>query len=1061
MQRLLCRLFLLAAVFSGTAPSQSADFLHPQQKGPFQIDGLSYVEFALGGRQSQSGYIDPLNLGSGYSVPTLDQIVDEIKATGANLVKLNLTIGQVKNYTDNAYDPTLPFPLEGTPSNIIAFGQKLAAQGIPCLMAVGSGVENIIAGATLDTSKVNPTDRRAFMTQHIPRLVSSAQIAEGAACEYFAVFGDEIEQLVADPTLTDLWIQAINQIRAVYSGRLTSTSSWGEHGGGFTFDHQPQIINMLDIFGIGLFPAFTDHADPSVAELVASYTNNSSGHNSLLSVDDMHTLYQKPLAVTDEAFGSFKGSNVQSDSVLFGENPASQFSVDDQEQVNLYQAFLQVMPTLDPNWMLGAVFDSFDRLPYAWKDTHLPPYLGSLGESIRDKPAALTLTQAYQASRPVTIPANGWWFSPQTPGALYAVEAENGVVRLGSFVFSAQGGPQWNLARCVQTVPGTYLGTAEQYTGGWALNQSPSSPTAIVDGPAVKLVFQGATTATLQIGTQTVPIQRYQFSDQWASPMLNAPRSGWWDQSTQSGRGYFLEAQGNTLFLGGLIYGSSGQPRWFTSTGPVASTGNFSAKLTVCSAQPNSDGTLQAPTCNATTDTIRLTFSTPWRATLRLDQEPPVDLRRYRQNEIGWAGPAPAFALPNPGFLGQSATVNAASYSSGVAPGSIATIFGTGLTRGVNGVVLASAVPLPYSLQGTSVLVDGIPAPIFGIANINGQEQINFQVPWEIQGQPIPPQLLSPAALVVTANPAASIVVVNNGAVSPALRALYSDVQPAIITSDGTHAIAVRSDYSLVSSLNPARPGEAITLYGVGFGPATPPAATGMPSGGSPPSVINPNPSVSISAQNATTLFAGLSPGAVGLYQFNIVMPNSLGVGDLPGLVRVGGQISNVFSLPVEGQASVQAELIQNGSFENQVLGTWIEYAAVGGAAAFERTTATVYSGDYSEHVSITTAGPFYGVALIQTGIPLAHGTTYQLQFWAKASSIRHMQIATTKDGGDFHLYGLSNTSLLGTDWQLYSAVFQATESSSDARLVFYFGDQIGDVWIDGVSLMPVAAGTP
>jgi uncharacterized protein (TIGR03437 family) len=96
------------------------------------------------------------------------------------------------------------------------------------------------------------------------------------------------------------------------------------------------------------------------------------------------------------------------------------------------------------------------------------------------------------------------------------------------------------------------------------------------------------------------------------------------------------------------------------------------------------------------------------------------------------------------------------------------------------------------------VLVNGIPAPLFAIANINGQEQINFQVPWETQGQPIPEVPISP--IIITALPAVSIVVVNNGAVSAAMRALFYDIQPAIITSDGTQAVAAHSDYSLITS---------------------------------------------------------------------------------------------------------------------------------------------------------------------------------------------------------------------------------------------------------------------
>lgn len=1040
-------------LLSHTIEAQTTDFLHPGQKGVFSINGLAYLELAVTG--SQSGYADPLNL-TGYSIPALDSIVTEIKATGTDLVKLTLSSGQVKTFTDNAYDPALPFPMEGTSSNIIAFGQKLTSQGIGCLVQPFAGVENIVAGATLDTSRVNPADPRAFMTQHITRLVALAGMAESMGCEYFIIFGDEIESLAANPAVTDLWIQAVTQVRSVFSGRIICESA-----GGFIFDHQPQFISMLDMFGTGLAIPFTNHADPAVAELVAAFQNNLQGVNFLAALTSMHTLYQKPVLVADQAYGSFKGSNTSTDQVLFGEYPASKFSVDDQEQVNLYEAFFQAMSTLDPSWMMGAIFDSFDRLPYPWKDTHLPPYLGSLGESLRGKPALQTLTQAYSTNQAIPTPANGWWYNPGSSGTFYAMEAENGVVRLGILSYSASGQAQWNFVRCVRTAPGSYAGTEEQYTGGWALDQPPTPPSAVVDGSNVTLVFNSATTATLQIGARNIFIQRYQFSDQWASPMVNPPRAGWWDQPSQSGRGYFLEAQGNTIFVGGLLYGASGQPNWFTSSGPVDSSGTFSATLTVCSAAVSPDGTLQTPVCKPTADTIRLVFSAPWRATLTLGQESPVEIRRYRQTEIGWAGAAPAFPVPNATFLGESATVNAASYAIGVAPGAIAAIFGTGLTRGVNGIVQASTVPLPYSLKGTSVLVNGIPAPIFAVANINGSQQINFQVPWEVRGEPIPAQsALSP--IVVTAKPAVSIVVVNNGVLSPPLRAPFVDIQPAVITTDGTHAVAVHTDYSLATTQNPVRPGEVITLYGVGFGPVTPALTTGGPAGSSPPSTISPSPIVGIGGRNASVLFAGLTPSVVGLYQFNVVVPDGLGIGDLPGAISVGGQISNVFSVPIQGQSGVQSELIRDGDFENPVNGTWIEYVGqgLGAAATFDRSTSTVYDGSYSEHISVTRAGQFYGVGLIQNGVPVVQGTTYQLSFWAKSTNVRQTQVNVTQDGGDFHSYGLNTSFTLGTDWQLYKVPFQAAESSTDGRLVFYFGDSVGDVWLDDVSLMAVSPGS-
>lgn len=1030
--------------------AQAPDFLHPQQKGAFPLNGLGYAEFSLNG--PQSGFVDPVNLGSGNVVVTLDQAVSELKATGTNLVKLGLITGQVKKYTDNAYDPDYPFPFEGKPADITAFARKLAAQGFACFATPLSLVANIIEGATPVTSRVEPTDPRAFMIQHVARLVSLAQLAEQMGCEYFQVFGDDTEQLVANPALTDLWIQGITQIRAVFSGRLLAESSWG-----YGFYFPPEIIRAVDIFGAGILLASTNHADPSVPELVAAYQKNADGIEVLKAYGSLHAYYGKPVLIADAEFESYKGSNYLGDTPLFGLNPASQFTLDYQEQVNGYTAFFQAVPTLDPAWMLGVTFNSFDRVPYSWKDKFMPPYLTSLGESLRGKPALQTITQAYQAPQPLKTPASGWWYSPSAPGRLFAVEAENGVVHFGNLGFSSKGDPQWSVARCAQIALGTFAGTAEQYTGGQALNRPATPSTGVVDGPAVKLIFDSAATATLQIGDQSIRIQRYQFSDQWASPMLNAPRTGWWDLPAQSGRGYFLEVQGSTLLAGGLIYTSAGQPGWFTSTGPVDAAGVFSGALTICSASPNTDGTLQTPVCKPTSDAIRISFNAPWRATLTLASESAVEIRRYRLNEIGWAGPAPAFPLPTPTLLGESATVNAASLAVGVAPGSIGTIFGAGLTRGVNGVVSAPGGALPYSLRGTSVLVNGIPAPIFAVANVNGLEQINFQVPWEVRGEPNPPQVnLTP--IVVSKKPAVTIVVVNNGVLSAPMHAVITDIQPAIITSDGSRVVAVHSDYSLVTPQNPARPGDVITLYGVGFGPVTPLPPTGAPAGASPPSVMSPTPVVSIGASYATVSFAGLSPGSVSLYQFNIVVPDKIGIGDLPVLIRTGSETSNIVVLPVQGIAGAAGELIRNGSFENPLGQEWLTYvdSSSPASATFERTTSTAHDGNYSEHVTVTaSARNLAHVQLDQRNISFTQDVTYILQFWARSSNTRTLRVGVL-GGNDNHSFGLGTSFPLGPDWQRFAVSFRAAETGI-AHLDMFLGEQTGEVWFDSVSLIAVA----
>jgi len=47
-------------------------------------------------------------------------------------------------------------------------------------------------------------------------------------------------------------------------------------------------------------------------------------------------------------------------------------------------------------------------------------------------------------------------------------------------------------------------------------------------------------------------------------------------------------------------------------------------------------------------------------------------------------------------------------------------------------------------------------------------------------------------------------------------------------------------------------------------------------------------------------LFADLSPGSVGLYQSNVVVPNEVGKGNLNVAFNVGGTNSNPTTIPVQ-----------------------------------------------------------------------------------------------------------------------------------------------------------------
>jgi uncharacterized protein (TIGR03437 family) len=84
----------------------------------------------------------------------------------------------------------------------------------------------------------------------------------------------------------------------------------------------------------------------------------------------------------------------------------------------------------------------------------------------------------------------------------------------------------------------------------------------------------------------------------------------------------------------------------------------------------------------------------------------------------------------------------------------------------------------------------------------------------------------------------------------------------------------------------PAKAGDVVTLYGIGFGPVTPSIGAGVIAQQAS-SLTNPA-TILIGQAEAKVLYGGLAPGFVGLYQFNIQLPG-VGGGDLPISVRVAG----------------------------------------------------------------------------------------------------------------------------------------------------------------------------
>jgi uncharacterized protein (TIGR03437 family) len=242
--------------------------------------------------------------------------------------------------------------------------------------------------------------------------------------------------------------------------------------------------------------------------------------------------------------------------------------------------------------------------------------------------------------------------------------------------------------------------------------------------------------------------------------------------------------------------------------------------------------------------------------------------------------------------------VNNAAGAAPVAPGSLASAYGS---YPVVPPAQASSVPLPVNMSGLTVQFGGISAPLLYASGV----LVNLQVPWEMQGQ-------SQATVVPsTSNQAGPPQAVNIATFAPGIFSVNGQGTGQGAILDGT--------YRLVDASNPATAGTTtIQIFCTGLGPVTNQPASGSPALGDPLSPTTTTPVATIGGVPASVAFSGLTPGAVGLYQVNALVPSGTSEGSaVPVTINVGGVSSNTVTIGVYDPPSPNLNL--TGSWT----GTW------------------------------------------------------------------------------------------------------------------------------------------
>lgn len=152
------------------------------------------------------------------------------------------------------------------------------------------------------------------------------------------------------------------------------------------------------------------------------------------------------------------------------------------------------------------------------------------------------------------------------------------------------------------------------------------------------------------------------------------------------------------------------------------------------------------------------------------------------------------------------------------------------------------------------------------------------------------------------------------------------------------------------------------------------------------------------------------------------------------------------------------ANLIRNGGFESGLAGTWQLDIQVGKATeALDSTVAA--DGNSSAHVAVASAADAdYRISFEQENLSLVAGTSYQVQFWARADSPRSITVHSQGGAPNFTDYNLNTLVSVGTSWGFYTTSFTAPLSVNDARMEFWVGSTAGNIWFDDVQLVPTGA---
>lgn len=335
-------------------------------------------------------------------------------------------------------------------------------------------------------------------------------------------------------------------------------------------------------------------------------------------------------------------------------------------------------------------------------------------------------------------PQTGVWWNPSASGSGYGIEVQGAQLSLTIYQYDLAGQATWFAGILAQQADGSYAGPISSFGGGQTLTGAYKAPTGATLAGTATLSFTTASAGTLVLQPTgantpvTVAIQRFSFSNPAFSSPSSRFQSGVWWAPSQSGRGYFIESQGNQVSIGSYMYDDAGKPIWYTlltslQTDGVTAIGSL---LQFANGQTLT-GPYKSPVLvNANVGSVNFVATSSTTANLTLPNGSTVALTRFL-----FDGAAPAnssvtlTSVPSSSFFGGVDTVVALPYATtatasasvtcigSVCPSSynVATFklrasgrsYSVGNLTAVNTTTGSSVIPVFSGLSNGQVIADG------------------------------------------------------------------------------------------------------------------------------------------------------------------------------------------------------------------------------------------------------------------------------------------------------------------------------------------------------------------